>query len=206
MSSRREFILALGGATAWPLAARAQQTQMRRIGLLHQLAPAAARVALLVNPTNATTTEITVRDVQAAARDLGLQIQVFNASTSREIDGAFKALMRERPDALFVASDSFFTSRRIQLVNLAARYTLPASFAQREFVEVGGLMSYGTNLADMFRQVGVYTSRILNGAKPADLPVVQSTKFELVINAQTARLLDIAVPASLLATADEVIE
>ena len=122
------------------------------------------------------------------------------------IDGAFKALMRERPDALFVASDSFFTSRRIQLVNLAARYTLPASFAQREFVEVGGLMSYGTNLADMYRQVGVYTSRILNGAKPADLPVVQSTKFELVINAQTARLLDIAVPASLLATADEVIE
>ena len=147
-----------------------------------------------------------LKDVDTAAHAFGLQIQVFNASTSREIDEAFKALMRERPDALFVASDGFFTSRRIQLVNLAARHTLPASFAQREFVEVGGLMSYGTNLADMFRQVGVYTSRILNGAKPADLPVVQSTKFKLVINAQTARLLDIAVPASLLATADEVIE
>jgi len=146
-----------------------------------------------------------LKDVDTAAHAFGLQIQVFNASTSREIDEAFKALMRERPDALFVASDGFFTSRRIQLVNLAARHTLPASFAQREFVEVGGLMSYGTNLADMFRQVGVYTSRILNGAKPADLPVVQSTKFELV-NAQTARLLDIAVPASLLAIADEVIE
>ena len=146
-----------------------------------------------------------LKDVDTAAHAFGLQIQVFNASTSREIDEAFKALMRERPDALFVASDGFFTSRRIQLVNLAARHTLPASFAQREFVEVGGLMSYGTNLADMFRQVGVYTSRILNGAKPADLPVVQSTKFELV-NAQTARLLDIAVSASLLAIADEVIE
>ena len=146
-----------------------------------------------------------LKDVDTAAHAFGLQIQVFNASTSREIDEAFKALMRERPDALFVASDGYFTSRRIHLVNLAARHTLPASFAQREFVEVGGLMSYGTNLADMFRQVGVYTSRILNGAKPADLPVVQSTKFELV-NAQTARLLDIAVPASLLAIADEVIE
>ena len=178
----------------------------KRLAFLRELVPGAARVAVLVNPASAVNTDITLKDVDTAARALGLQIQVFNASTSREIDGTFKALMRERPDALFVASDSFFTSRRIQLVNLAARYTLPASFAQREFVEVGGLMSYGTNLADMFRQVGVYTSRILNGAKPADLPVVQSTKFELVINAQTARLLDIAVPASLLATADEVIE
>jgi putative ABC transport system substrate-binding protein len=144
--------------------------------------------------------------VDAAAGALGVQIQVFNASTSREIDEAFKALMRERPDALFVGSDSFFSSRRIQLVNLTARHALATSFAQREFADVGGLMTYGTNLADMFRQMGVYTGRILKGAKPADLPVMQSTKFELVINAQTARLLDIAVPSSLLALADEVIE
>jgi len=130
----------------------------KRLAFLRELVPGAARVAVLVNPASAANTDITLKDVDTAARALGLQIQVFNASTSREIDGAFKALMRERPDALFVASDSFFTSRRIQLVNLAARYTLPASFAQREFVEVGGLMSYGTNLADMFRQVGVYTT------------------------------------------------
>src|SRR5262245_36702733 len=142
----------------------------------------------------------------SSARALGLQIQIFNASTSPEIDAAFATLVRARPHALFVGSDSFFTSRRIQLVNLAARHALPATFAQREFADVGGLMSYGTNLADVFRQVGVYTGRILKGGKPVDLPVMQSSKFELVINHQTARLLDIAVPSSLLATADEVIE
>ena len=178
----------------------------KRLGFLRELVPATARVAVLVNPANAANTETILRDIDAAAGALGLQIQAFNASTSGEIDAAFKALVRERPDALFVAGDSIYTSRRIQLVNLAARYALPASFAQREIVEVGGLMSYGTNLTDVFRQVGVYTGRILKGAKPLDLPVLQSTKFELIINAQTARLLDIAAPSSLLATADEVIE
>jgi putative ABC transport system substrate-binding protein len=178
----------------------------KRLAFLRELVPGAARVAVLFNPANVANSEMMLRDVDAAAGALGVQIQVFNASTSREIDAAFKALVRERPDALFVGTDSFFTSRRIQLVNLAARHALPASFGQREFAEVGGLMTYGTNLADVFRQMGVYTGRILKGAKPMDLPVMQSTKFELVINAQTARLLDIDVPSSLLATADEVIE
>jgi len=178
----------------------------KRLAFLRELVPAAARVAVLINPASAANTETMLRDIDAAARALGLQIQMFNASTSREIDAAFATLVRARPDALFVGSDSFFTSRRIQLVNLAARHALPATFAQREFADVGGLMSYGTNLADVFRQVGVYTGRILKGGKPVDLPVMQSSKFELVINHQTARLLDIAVPSSLLATADEVIE
>jgi len=178
----------------------------KRLAFLRELVPAAAHVAVLINPASAANTETILRDTEAAARALGLKIQIFNASTSREIDAAFATLVRAQPDALFVGSDSFFTSRRIQLVNLAARHALPATFAQREFADVGGLLTYGTNLADVFRQVGVYTGRILKGAKPADLPVVQSSKFELVINHQTARLLDIAVPSSLLATADEVIE
>ena len=178
----------------------------KRFGLLHQLAPAAARVALLVNPTNATTTEITVRDVQAAARDLGLQIQVFNASTSREIDAAFAAFAGERTDALFVGPDLFFIGRRTQFITLAARHAIPATFPSREFPEGGGLMSYGADIADAWRQVGVYAGRILKGAKPADLPVVQSAKFELVINAQTARMLGVTIPPSLIAIADEVIE
>jgi len=178
----------------------------KRLAFLRELVPGAVRVAVLLNPTSAVNAETILRDVDATAGALGVQIQVFNASTSREIDEAFKALMRERPDALFVGSDSFFSSRRIQLVNLTARHSLATSFAQREFADVGGLMTYGTNLADTFRQMGIYTGRILKGAKPADLPVMQSTKFELVINAQTARLLEIAVPSSLLAIADEVIE
>ena len=138
---------------------------------------------MLVNPTNATTAESTLRDVEPAARAMGLQIQVLNASTSREIDAAFATFVRERPDALFVGSDPFFTSRRVQLAHLAARHAIPATYASREFAEAGGLMSYGANIADAFRQVGVYAGRILKGAKPADLPVVQATKFELVINA-----------------------
>ena len=178
----------------------------KRLELLRELVPAATRVAVLVNPTEASTTEATLRDVDAAARTIGLQIQVLNANTSREINAAFATIVRERPDALFVGADPFFTQRRVQLVQLASRHAIPATYAGREFTEVGGLMSYGTNIADAYRQVGIYTGRILKGAKPADLPVVQASKFELVINAETARMLGLTVPPTLLARADEVIE
>ncbi len=178
----------------------------KRLDLLRELVPGAARVVVLVNPANATTTESTLRDVEPAARAIGLQIQVLNASTSREIDAAFATFVRERPDAVFVGADSFFVSRRVQLTNLAVRHAVPATYSARDFAEVGGLMSYGASLTDASRQTGVYTGRILKGAKPADLPVVQSTKFELVINAQTARMLGLTVPDKLLVAADEVIE
>ena len=161
---------------------------------------------MLVNPTNATLTEAGLRDVQEAARTIGLQTHVLNSSTSREIDAAFATLARERPDALFVAADGFFVSRRVQITTLAARGRIPAASGPREFVEVGGLMSYGTDRADRFRQAGVYTGKILNGAKPADLPVLQPTKFEFVINLKTAKALGLTVPETLLATADEVIQ
>jgi ABC-type uncharacterized transport system substrate-binding protein len=177
----------------------------KRLELLRELVPRAARVAVLVNPANATSTESTLRDVAAAARAIGLQIEVLRASTSGEINAAFAAVARERPDALFVGQDPLFNSRRVQLALLAA-HALPAAYAQREFVEAGGLMSYGPNQADTYRQLGTYVGRILKGAKPADLPVVQSSKFELVINAETARMLGLTLPASLLAVADEVIE
>jgi putative ABC transport system substrate-binding protein len=176
------------------------------LGLLHELVPKAVRVAVLVNPTNAAGAETTSRDVQEAARAIGLPVQILNASTSREIDAAFAAVARERLDALFVASDGFFASRRVQFATLATRDRIPAVYADREIVVAGGLMSYGTDLADRYRQVGVYAGNILKGAKPADLPVVQSTKFEFVINLQTARALGIDVPPTLLAQADEVIE
>ena len=145
-------------------------------------------------------------DVAGAGRARGLQIQVFNASTSREINAAFAAFVRERPDALYVGGDAFFQVRRAQLVNLASRHAVPATYGGREFVLAGGLMSYGSNLSDAYRQVGVYAGRILKGGSPADLPVVQATKFELVINAETARMLGLDVPPTLLARADEVIE
>jgi putative tryptophan/tyrosine transport system substrate-binding protein len=161
---------------------------------------------VLVNPTNATTTESTLRDVAAAARATGLQINVANASTGPEIEVAFASFMRERSDAVFVATEPYFYSRRVQLIVLAARHTIPATYAQRGFPEAGGLMSYGTNIADAFRQIGVYAGRILKGANPADLPVVQASKFELVINLPTARALGLEVPPMLLARADEVIE
>ena len=177
----------------------------KRLNLLREMVPGAARIAVLVNPANVMT-ENTLRDVAAAARVMGLQIQVLNASTSGEIDTAFATFVRERPDAVFVGLDVFFINRRAQLVNLASRHALPATYHLREFAEAGGLMSYGTNIVDTFRQAGVYAGRILKGAKPADLPVVQSTKFELVINAWTARMLGLAVPPTLLSTADEVIE
>ena len=178
----------------------------RLIDLLHELVPGAARVAVLVNPANATTTATTLRDVEAAAPALGLQLKILNASTSGEINAAFATFVRERPDAIFVGGDGLFNSRRVQLVHLATRHAVPASYGGRDYPEAGGLMSYGTNIADAFRQVGVYTGRILKGAKPADLPVVQSTKYELVINAETARMLGLTVPDKLLVAADEVIE
>jgi putative ABC transport system substrate-binding protein len=178
----------------------------KRLELLRELVPAATRVALLVNPTGGATVETAVRDVEGAARAMGLQIQVFNASTSREIATAFATFGRERPDGLFVGGDAFFISRRVQLAHLATRHAVIATYSLRDFVEVGGLMSYGSNLRDAYRQVGAYTGRILKGAKPADLPVVQASKFELVINAETARIFDLTVPPSLLARADEVIE
>jgi putative tryptophan/tyrosine transport system substrate-binding protein len=178
----------------------------KRLDLLHDLLPRAVRVAVLVNPADAANTASTLRDVEAAARALGLQVQVLNASTSREINAAFENVGRDRPDALFIGANTFLNARRIQVVQLAAFHRLPAVYPTRDFVEVGGLMSYGTNVMDAFRQLGIYAGRILKGAKPADLPVVQSSKFYLVINAETARMLGLAVPPMLLARADEVIE
>jgi putative tryptophan/tyrosine transport system substrate-binding protein len=177
----------------------------KRLELLRELVPGAARIAVLVNPSNVTT-ESVLRDMGQAARAMGLQIQVFKVSSIREIDAAFATLTRERADGLFVANDPFFIDRRVQLAQLAAHHALPAIHQDRLFAEVGGLMSYGASVGDALRQVGVYAGRILKGAKPADLPVVQPTKFELVINASTARMLGLAVPDKLLATADEVIE
>jgi putative tryptophan/tyrosine transport system substrate-binding protein len=177
----------------------------KRLEFLRELVPAATRVAVLVNPTGPDA-ETTLKDVEPAARAIGLQIQVLNASTSREINAAFATFVRERPEALFVASDPLFNSRRVQLTQLAARHAVPATYAGRAYADAGGLMSYGSNIPDAWRQVGVDAGRILKGAKPADLPVVQSSKFELVINAETARMLGLEVPPSLLARADEVIE
>jgi putative ABC transport system substrate-binding protein len=178
----------------------------KRLELLRELVLGATRIAVLVSPANAATTMATLRDVEAAAQSMGLQIQVLKADTDREIDVALATFLRERPDALFVSAGPFFTDRRVQLAQLAARHMMPATYSSRQFAEVGGLMSYGASLPDAFRQIGMYAGRILKGAKPADLPVVQSVKLELVINAQTARMLGLAVPPSLLATADEMIE
>jgi putative ABC transport system substrate-binding protein len=178
----------------------------KRLRLLHELVPNAIRVAVLVNPANAAVTASTLREVQEAAPTIGLQTRILNASTIGEIDAAFATFARERPDALFVAGDAFFVSRRTQFVTLTARDRIPATFSLRDYVEAGGLMSYGTDLADAFRQVGVYTGSILKGAKPAELPVLQSTKFEFVINLATAKALGLAIPAGVLSIADEVIE
>jgi putative ABC transport system substrate-binding protein len=175
----------------------------KRLELLRELVPTANRVAVLVSPADQVPA---ASSLEPAARAMGLQIEVLNASTSREIDAAFATFVREPPDALFVSTVSFFLSRRAQLVNLASRHAVPATYSSRQFAEIGGLMSYGTNIADAWRQIGVYTGRILKGAKPADLPVVQASKFELVINHQTARMLGLTVPPTLLARADEVIE
>jgi ABC-type uncharacterized transport system substrate-binding protein len=173
----------------------------KRLELLRELLPGVTRVTALVNPTGPLA-EPALRDIEPAARAMGMQIKVLNASTSGEINAAFATISRERAEALFVAPDAFFNSRRVQLVNLAARDKIPTAYGTRDYVEVGGLMSYGSNQSVNYRQVGIYAGRILKGAKPADLPVVQSTKFELVINAETARLLGLAVPPTLLARAD----
>jgi putative ABC transport system substrate-binding protein len=183
-----------------------QEVVAKRLRLLHDLVPKAVRVAVLVNPGNALIAESTLRDVQQAAPTLGLQIQILKASTIGEIDAAFATLAREHPDALFVAPDVFFASRRMQFATLAARDRIPAAYTNPDYIAAGGLMSYGTDVADTYHQVAVYTGSILKGAKPADLPVLQSTKFVFAINLQTARALGIEVPPGLLAIADEVIE
>jgi len=182
------------------------EVNAKRLGLMHELLPKATRFAVLLNPANVASTEGTSKTVKEAARTLGLEMAVYNASTPAEIDAAFAALARERTEALFIAGDGYFTSRAVQLATLAVRDRMPASYAAREMVEAGLLMSYGTNFADTWRQVGIYTGSILKGAKPADLPVLQSTKFEFVLNVQTARSLGLDIPPTLLARADEVIE
>ena len=181
----------------------------KQLELLRELVPAATRVAVLVDPTNVSVTESILREVGLVARATGLKIQVLRASTSAEIDAAFAVFTSsasERPDALFVSQDPFLNTRRLQLSLLAMRHGLPAIYSGREFAEVGGVMSYGSNITDAYRQIGAYAGRILKGAKFADLPVVQSSKFELVINVQAARILGLTIPPTLLATADEVIE
>jgi putative ABC transport system substrate-binding protein len=178
----------------------------KRLGLLRDLVPGAKRVAVIINPSNVATAEVTSKEVQKAAGDFGLQMQILNATSSDEINAAFAAISRERAEALFVAPDGFFSSRRVQLAILAARNGIPAAYPSRYFVEAGGLMSYGTDIADSFRQVGIYAGKILSGVKPADLPVMQSTKFEFILNLQTAKALGLDVPSGLLLAADEVIE
>jgi putative ABC transport system substrate-binding protein len=198
--------LARPGGNATGINFFVNEVMAKRLRLLHDLVPKAIRIAVLLNPANAAVAEITLRDVQEAAPTLGLQIQVLNATTIGEIDAAFATFARQRPDALFVAGDAFFANRRGQFATLTARDRIPATYSLRDYVAAGGLMSYGTDLADTFHQVGVYTGSILKGAKPADLPVLQSTKFEFVINLQTARALGIEVPPGVLSIADDVIE
>jgi putative ABC transport system substrate-binding protein len=198
--------LARPGGNATGINYFAQEVTAKRLGLMHELVPKAVRMAVLVNPANVPATESTLRDLPEAARAIGLQIQVLKASTRSEIEAAFATLVRDRAEALYVAGDTFFTSRRVQFATLAASYRIPASYPTREAVEAGGLMGYATDRVNMCRQVGAYTGQILKGAKPADLPVVQPTKFELVINMQTARALGLDVPPTLLARADETIE
>jgi putative ABC transport system substrate-binding protein len=178
----------------------------KRLRLLHDLVPNAIRIAVLVDPGNASVTRTTVQDVQKAAPVMGLQTEIINATTVGEINQVFATFERERPDALFVAGDAFLASRRVQLATLTARDRIPATYPSRDCVEVGGLMSYGPDFTDMFRQVGVYAGTILKGAKPAELPVLQSNKFDLVINLTTAKALGLTIPSGVISIADEVIE
>jgi ABC-type uncharacterized transport system substrate-binding protein len=198
--------LAQPGTNATGINFFASEVDAKRLGLMHELLPKAKRFAVLVNPANAPTAEATAKTLKQVAPALELELFFFNASTAADIDAAFVAIARERADALFIAPDGFFTSRGTQFATLAARNRIPASSFSSDMVTAGLLMSYGTNLADVFRQVGVYVGSILKGAKPADLPVLQSTRFEFIINLQTARLLGLDVPPILLARADEVIE
>jgi putative tryptophan/tyrosine transport system substrate-binding protein len=198
--------LARPGGNATGINFFANEVVAKRLRLLHELVPKVVRVAVFVNPGNASVAATTIRDVQEAAPTIGLKTQIFNATTIGEINVAFDTFARERPDALFVAADAFFVSRAVQFITLTARDRIPATYPIRDFVPAGGLMSYGTDFPDVFHQVGVYTGKILKGAKPADLPTLQSTRFEFVINIQTARALGIEVPSGLLAIADEVIE
>jgi putative ABC transport system substrate-binding protein len=184
----------------------AAEVVAKRLALLREMVPAASRVAVLVDLANRTVTETTLREAESAGRAMGLQIQILNASNGREIGMAFAALERERPDALFVSIGILFSARRAQLATLAARHMIPMTSGNRQITETGGLMSYGANITDAYRQLGVYAGRILKGENPADLPVAQASKFELVINAETARMLGLTIPPSLLAIADEVIE
>ena len=179
----------------------------KRLELLRELLPKAERVAVFINPANTERAATQAKELEAAARAMGLQTRIFNTGSGRDIEAAFTTLARDRPDALFVSADPIFVTRRVQLANLAARHAIPSSFSVRDIVEAGGLMSYGPSISDAYRQLGVYAGRVLKGAKPADLPVLQSTKFELVINAaRPPRMLGLTVPPTLLATADEVIE
>jgi putative ABC transport system substrate-binding protein len=198
--------LARPGGNATGINFFVNEVTAKRLRLLHDLLPKAVRIAVLLNPANATVAESTLREAQKAAPTIGLQIQILNASTIAEIDAAFATLARERPDALLVAGDAFLTSRRVQIATLTARDRIPTAYAVRDPVVAGGLMSYGTDITDAFQQAGIYTGKILKGTKPADLPVLQSTKFEFVINLQTARALGIEVPPGVLSIADEVIE
>jgi putative ABC transport system substrate-binding protein len=198
--------LARPGGNATGINFFSQEVVAKRLRLLHELVPKAARIAVLVNPGNASINKSALQNVQDAASTEGLQIQIIDAGTIGEINAAFAAVSRERVDALFVAPDAFFISRAVQLATLAARDRIPAAYAVREHVAAGGLMSYGADFTDSLREAGVYTGKILKGAKPADLPVLQSTKFEFIINLQTARSLGVEVPARLLLMADEVLE
>jgi putative ABC transport system substrate-binding protein len=193
------------GGNVTGISSMAAELLAKRLGLLHELLPGAARFGLLADP-NASAFASTTRNVQAAAAAIGRQIEVLTASTNREIDAAFAGLVQKRIDALLVSPDTLFYNRRVQLATLVAHYRVPASYSRREYAEAGGLMSYGASFTDRDRQFGIYTGRILKGEKPADLPVMRPTKFEFVINLQTARLLGIEVPPTLLAIADEVIE
>jgi putative ABC transport system substrate-binding protein len=198
--------LARPGGNATGINFFAQEAISKRLGLLHELVPKASRVAVLINPKNIASAEVTLQEVRKAGPLIGLPIQVLNASTGPEIEEAFASLVRDRIEALIVQGDGYFTDRRVEFATLGTRHGIAAAFTNRAFVEVGGLMSYGASIADAFRQVGVYTGQVLKGAKPADLPVVQSTQFEFVINLTTAKALGLTIPETLLATADEVIQ
>ena len=198
--------LARPGGNATGINFLSSELLAKRVGVLRELLPGATRLGVLINPADASRAGSVANEVQAAARSMGQQVHVLKASTSDEIDAAFATFVRDRPDGLFVGPDPFFNSRRVQLALMAARHTIPAIYGAREYVEAGGLICYGSNLINMFREVGVYTGKILKGAKPADLPVAQSTKFELVINRQAAKTIGLTIPDKLLVAADEVIE